>query len=657
MRILSKRLCIAASVFTLLVGLGVPLLVLVPKTSAAAVACQGPAIAFGRQKWCGYFSNGGFNSGKDVRVGGVPGSVNTAQTLIALIEGDLNSGNTQRRTAAQFIILNMIGNNGGVPRSVSAAQLQDWKDRVTSYASASQNGSQSVGPNGRIDWFVSQHTPCNIVNTYYQTAQNDVAPFLDTPGNSSCSVPGSQSNFIIFRDASGNVLYQIRRICMNPMGTLKPLEKPKPANYNLQPNITTTVGGNPANTVEVGDTIRFSYAINNIDNDPSPMATCTFYGNVHPGYFATPGSATASSSPPGYGPPPNSCPAVFPRGSTPIATQDVLVAVDDQTICRSLFVSPSSPTVASAGKEACVQVARKPYVKVFGGDVSVGNGLTSAAGSCSGSASSAIVSWNKRSPSYAGSGAQYAAYALGAITDFATASGNSSGATSPTGLAFSNTATNSSGGLFGGNAGTLPCIPDYYGARPNATMALPANAGLLATGVYASNSSRTLVGGIINPGTRASVYIKGDVYITSNLTYGGNWTPDTAPLFRLIVLGNIYIDRSVTQLDGLYVAQIDGGIGGSIYTCATASAPLVPDANFSSICDDQLTVNGAFVANRVLLLRTHGSLRQSTSSETNASATMAEKFNYSPALWMAQPAEGQPGVLHYDSITALPPIL
>src|SRR6266508_857792 len=111
-----------------------------PNAEAAPVACSGPIIAFGRQRWCGYFKNIGYDSGQFVRIGGIPSSVNTAQEFINLIVGDLNSGNAHRKTAAEFLILTMIGRGPGPPQSVSAAQLADWQDRVKSYANSSENG-------------------------------------------------------------------------------------------------------------------------------------------------------------------------------------------------------------------------------------------------------------------------------------------------------------------------------------------------------------------------------------------------------------------------------------------------------------------------------------------------------------------------------------
>jgi hypothetical protein len=96
---------------------------------------------------------------------------------------------------------------------------------------------------------------------------------------------------------------------------------------------------------------------------------------------------------------------------------------------------------------------------------------------------------------------------------------------------------------------------------------------------------------------------------------------------------------------------------------------------------NQLLVNGAFVADKVLLDRTYSSLRYSHGGEhsttPNASATncgqgsvdagtsavvgdcAAEIFNYTPELYLAQPASqptSGPTLFKYDALTSLPPV-
>jgi hypothetical protein len=314
----------------------------------------------------------------------------------------------------------------------------------------------------------------------------------------------------------------------------------------------------------------------------------------------------------------------------------------------------------------CVIVANKPYLKVFGGDLSVGNALETAPNNstCTNFTNAGIMAWNKGTAGgYAGAGVQYAAYALRTITDFSTAQGNAGGAPVPVGLSFANTSTNPGAGNFGGSFGSATCIPDFWSRRPAAPSPLPPNVSAMNTGAYGSNVSTTLNGGNVTNGEKISVYIDGDVLINSNITYQGNWSSVNVPLFELVVRGNIYIAGGVTQLDGIYVAQLrSAGVGGKIYTCATAASPLtLTNGAFYNGCTNKLTINGAFIANSVEFLRTGGTLSQSATNEsTNSSGAgnnAGEVFNFGPAFWMTQPLDASGRVDNYDAITSLPPVL
>lgn len=664
---MKRVLSLTLMALTLLTPVSLSLPILTGQVHAEEAQCRDssgrPILAFGRRRHCGYFKNNYDTQGIFVRPGGVPGSVNTAGELIQLLEGDLNSGNAHRMTGAKFVILNMIDRPAGLPQSVTAAELQDWKDRVNNYASTSENGSQSFGPNGRIDWFVSLHLACGTVNTFYQDDEDDVAPYTDTPSNSDCEVASSFTNFIVFRDTSGNVKYTIRRVCMNPVGNLENgLDKPKALDYSIQPSIGTEVNGDSAiSSAEVGDSVKFTYQATNAGPDSSPVVNCTIYANIHSGYFPTPGSPTSGNNPVGYSPPPTSCPKVFNRGINDIASETIIITAGNQTICRSLFVSPATPTIASRGYEVCIPIANKPYARAFGADVSAGNGLANVPGICAQNNNAAIVGWNKRSGgNFAGAGTQHAAFALKGIQDFATALGASGGAdaSAPSSLSFTNTTINPGAGDFGGNFDILPCIANHYSTKPASTLALPASFNTMVSGSYSATGPVTLNGGVVDKDEQISLYVEGDVFINGNISFaGGTWSLSEIPTFRLVVLGNIYVGRNVTQLDGLFVAQkTTGGSGGGFYTCVTGASALPLDGSLFSICNTKLTVNGGVVADTIYLLRTSGSLGQSSANETSQVNQASEVFNYGPAHWLMQPPATGP-TPDYDAIISLPPIL
>lgn len=642
-----------------------------PVAEAAWTGCNNAIIWFGRQRWCGYFTNSGYDNGQSVRNGGMPGGINRIEPFITMLENDLHSGDAHRITGAQFLILTMIGRGPGAPKSVTEgpnSQLEDWKGRVRSYADQGENGTTSWGQNGRIDWHVWTQIPCTFyknwggnqgwygVNTYYQRdgggGANDVAPYLVPCG------AGTSEEFVLFRDTGGNIIYRIRRACLNPIGQIDGLQKPQDR-YDLEPAITATVDGASINGgAEVGQTIGFTYSVRNRGPDPSPAATsCVIYTNVHTGFVAP-----RSDPPPGGGGgPPTGCPRSFAANSnnTLGAVESVPVNTGNRTICRSLFVSPATATDPSAGVEVCVPVVNKPYFKVYGGDLSAGNGLENAAGACTGNVNAAVIGWNRGAAGgYGGAGVQFAAVALGRIFETTTAVGNvgPNRAAVPRGLAFAG--NNLSTGLYGGNYGSVPCTNNFYAEMPAGAASFSTLAAANTNGAYRWNGGGVLpLSGSVPAGRRITVYASTDVFINNDITYAANWNSGSTPLLQVVTTGNIYIRNGVSRIDGVFIAQRNGASGGTIYTCALGPAALIPNGQLYNRCNNKLTINGAFIANQVQFLRTNGTRQQGSAGEAGSSANIAEVFNFSPGLWMGQPVGPVTGSPQYDSITSLPPIL
>lgn len=436
-----------------------------------------------------------------------------------------------------------------------------------------------------------------------------------------------------------------------------------PLAYTLTPTVNPVItsGGVPilGNVAEAGDTISFRYNVQSVGT-VSQVVTCTYRQATYPGNNQTP--PTTIFTPAGSNCPP---PRTFPGdSSTDTATEVVPAAAANTTICRSMTITPSNQSGGTGFDQKCVFVAAKPYTRVWGGDISAGNGLADASGVCTTTTNNngSIVGWNKRAAgSSAGAGVQFAAFALARITDYATALYDPGGAPSPNGLSFANTSGNAANGDYGGSFGSAPCIPDYYATRPAAPLAIPATVAAMNTGVYGNSGTSNVSlggGGIVNPNNRISVYVNGNVYITGNITYSGSWDVGSMPLFELIVSGNIYIDNDVTQLDGVYVAQASAvPNSGQIITCATGFSELAVNSLYAN-CNRKLTVNGLFTANRIQLLRTIGTLSQSNTSEASTVPHIAEVFNYGPSLWIKQPVrQSETPTPDYDAIISLPPIL
>jgi hypothetical protein len=444
-------------------------------------------------------------------------------------------------------------------------------------------------------------------------------------------------------------------------------------NYSLDPSINiqiTAPGGAavPGNVAEVGDTITFVYAVNNNAAGATTGTNCNIVGLSRAWYY-TPPTPEDSTSDPGYAPPPGvpGCPRNFPGNTNTALGSESVTATDSRSICRTLFVNPATPGATEPlGEEVCAYVTRKPYARVYGGDVAAGGGYESSPGVCTQNAGAAVIGWNQGASgaggAYAGAGGQFATFALNAIFDAATSLGNGGGASPPVGVSFSNTTgVNVSGGQFGGNYGSAPCNTDYYARRPTAASAPQSNVGNLATGSYSMTGplaiSGTIGSGFGGAPQRVVLYVDGHVLIDGDITYPASWNTNNPPLFMLVAKGDIFINRTVQRIDGLIIAQpLDNGSQGRIFTCAVPGTlpPVAHTApNIGNFCNTKLTVNGGFVARQIQLQRTFHSRNQATvAGDTHA----AEVFNYGPAMWMVRPPDAPIGT-DYDAITTLPPIL
>lgn len=201
---------------------------------------QSGLTPIGRAKWYGYFNNKEQRSGLDVvpkeQVGpdlinpivirGSGTDIQKADDFINIINiwanlSDIDGVNdrldTQKRTAAQFIVSTMLGKtlSNDIPLnnlnrlSAYGQDFENWKKIIYYYA---QNGliefdfQYSIGRKG---W-----------NSYYQPSYNDVAMYWDKKIDSGSS--------IVFKDPNNRsrTLYEIRKECANPLGDLRPLTPP-----------------------------------------------------------------------------------------------------------------------------------------------------------------------------------------------------------------------------------------------------------------------------------------------------------------------------------------------------------------------------------------------------------------------------------------------
>lgn len=650
-----RRIINLALVFSLLVGTVAPMTATAAR--AGSPSCPTGVTLYGRAECIGYFTgadvykNGvGIDVDSVITNGGrslldVTNVTNFVSTMRSLLYGGGNDA-----MGAAFLIDTMLGRSGTSFTTVSGGityaknNFDTWQDRVEYYNSQ-----------GWVQW--------SQLVTYTAPFQNSArSKIIKNDDIFYKKLENETQRTIVFSNPDGSK-YRIKKNCGNLVGTSEKLVAVP--TYNLTPSVGVTINGASTDGVaQVGDTVTFTYAVSNSSGQASGTTTCTIYGASYTGYHDQPDTPETVNNN-GYVAPGTGCPRTFGANSNvTLATETFTTATFNQTICRSLFVNPYKAGAGAKGDETCIVVAAKPYVRVFGGDVSAGNGIsTGTSTTCTPKESASVNAWNNGGATFTGAGTQFAALALGTIDSFSTAQKAVNNTSLPSGLAFSNT---DNGDAYGGNFGSLPCIPDYYSQAANTTtQSSPLSLSSLGTGSYKVTGNLTIPGGniagVINPGNRITVYVDGDVYIGGDIKYSGNWTYDKTPLFELVVQGNIYIAPGVHQLDGAYIAQQKNGAKGAIYTCGSAYAPYAIDGTMYNNCNSKLVVNGLFSAYQVYLMRTSGTVSQSTTGESAASSAAAEVFNYNPAMWIAQPAAGttttNSDALKYDAITSLPPIL
>lgn len=270
----------------------------------------------------------------------------------------------------------------------------------------------------------------------------------------------------------------------------------------------------------------------------------------------------------------------------------------------------------------CKDVATQYFFQVTHGDVGAIGCLFDDV--CNPTVPDTKISAFNRGSDHRGAGSQIGVFSTGSITEFT--SGNNPAplhtATSPKKFTFAN-----SGGTYGGGFGQRYQIDDYW------------------TGPAVGDND-------VNGSEGPLVRQPGNVLVRGSKTVGGvgvgsiTYT-DGSALQWVIARGDIYIDRSVTQLHGVYIAK------GNIYTCTNGfTRYTLPSPTMASECEQPLNIKGALIAgNSIKLLRTAGSL----------SSTPAETIEYNPFVWMQgiNPVNSLPtstsGKL--DFITTLPPIL
>ncbi len=469
-------------------------------------------------------------------------------------------------------------------------------------------------------------------------------------GSPSCTLPGGQGTCsVTLNVVPGQTNYVDFWFKSIPIASCSPFTIRDPSNSNNPLGSTNPEIGQPVfltftqpNNLPPGSP---HYAINNVSATPAGIA----------------GLAG------GYGP---------TNVGNPIDTGNITSATA-QTYTINYMLSWDGTYANNLNCSGTITFTSKPYLGVYGNSVKAGASMA-VNGICAppSNPEATILTFDRgqktgpNTENWKGSMVQYNAFALGEIDQFfssglknprTTSAGSDQalpvldltfGNFDPANSIFSHDPSSNSGlfdtrkveGYGGVNVDSSSCVQDYYER-------ISTKGG---TAAAATIGARTISSAVAE-------YRNGDVLINGNINFPAAMTDGSVPSYYLAVKGNIYIDRSVSNISGVFIAEDDGsGTKGRIYTCTNGNSLYDATALYSQCKNSSLTVNGSFIAKQVKFQRTINSLKDGAPNEPVSSSRAAEIFNFSPETYIAKPdpslATGSTKV-RYDYITSLPPIL
>lgn len=340
--------------------------------------------------------------------------------------------------------------------------------------------------------------------------------------------------------------------------------------------------------------------------------------------------------------------SVVLRANSYAAPDDIAVG---SRVCDTITITnPSDPAYytnfpGDQTSQACITIAKSPYVQFMGGDVWAGGGYAAVgSGTCQNNANITTVARSHplSDGTTPGSGVAYAAFALGKITNFGSAS-MALNTSSGVGDAWTFSNTNSANlGYFGA---PQHCISDYVSSYMGATVlsngSTTVDVGGGTSGAWRINGASTFHG-TMSPGLQKVYLVLGDVTIDNDIKYPTTYSSGgDIPSVVIITTGNIYVAAGVKQIDGIYETR------GTFYTCYPKTEPATV-----STCNNQLVVNGSVMANSIDLFRTAGAEGSTPATQKQP----AETFNLSPEVYMTNALnQTSQTTLSTNNVRELPP--
>lgn len=502
------------------------------------------------------------------------------------------------------------GNDRNTPASLPVTgrkNLLVWPGDTVRYFHFVWNWGTGGGTTRYAAW---KHPRVTVLDSAFWTLAPDMAgaPFRPNPGNIFLNAGENQvvnwNAFTIPNTANvGDTFCQhigFIPTAWNAPGPTDKLDKQSCAevayHYSLDP---IAVADKAA--AQQGDSVTFTYSVHNSGPTTSRSTACSVVGNNRsPGYTPLPQQNGTRTSDPGYVGPGTGCPRTFAANTTPtLVTETITIGnlAPGSRVCRSLVIDPKDQWGgALTSEEACVVIAKAPYVHFTGNDVWAGGNFPDVSAACDSTSKITTVA-KTLSSTTAGSLGEYGAFALGKITNFGSASKALVDPVAPTGkmLTFSN--TNSANlGFFGA---PQHCINSYISAYNGTTVTSQPgtiDVGGAGNGTWHTTGNHTFRGTMPN-GSQKIYLVEGDVTIDNDLKYTDSYgSLGDIPSLVIIATGSILVRDNVKQMDGIFVAK------NTFNTCSNA-----PSGNLSvNDCKEQLTVHGSVIAGRLSLMRTYG---------------------------------------------------
>jgi len=677
----------------------------------------------GRAERVGYFTGKsitGLNNGLLNRVieNGGKGLTNVIDraSFITIMRNDLNSSDPNDSTGAAFIVLDMLGYLAGPGSTIAQAKAvfeKDWVAAINNAASIdfANNGLTNFNYNINTFWVLKNAEPTGDVGWYSESPAKSAPSIIINWGSTDPNSSGYLGRYAIKKscgnpvgdgtirsapnvltavhvddDQAGAAMWWMNDVLWNRIACISPFITggcTSPANitdrqgyyYSIKltdGNYSVTNNSTPSGY----DYVSFDYNGTSYSKD-FPAGITVNYMNRNPKitwHYKKKPTQTCSpvASPVGI----NESTTFNSSAQTGNSWSAGFANLPNTGTGVSFTVSysqignfPVELRVNSGTAVTCwVVVTQRPYIRAYGGDIFAGSSSCDIVGWKNNGGNAGIYGFG--STAGKGSGAQLGVLAMGQIWDFNSAMLRTGSAAPqpPNGLTFGNESPPL------GKIGISECPPDYWGKKTRTiNNVLDRGLGTIdlanyPSGEYYADSARGTV--VINAvdipiGRVVNLYVEGNLLILGNITYAGSgsWgSVSEIPRLQIVAKGNISIGKSVTQLDGVYVAQ-----GKTIYTCSNFTP-----ANIRTECNTQLTVNGALVASRIKWLRTFGHWLESTStaSENPSLASMhsctslgvtsqkptcaSEIVNLGPEAWMVEQLTANPTA---DYIQALPPLL